>query len=648
MKIRVLIIEDSEANATSVVRELEKVGYETFFERVETAESLRDSLSQQEWDIVISDYNMPGFSGSQALEILKATGKDVPFLFFSGSIAEDEALKILKAGASDIIMKGHTSRLVLTVVRELREVQERREKRRMEQALIESEEKYRELVDEVNDGFYISDSEGVLLFANKALAKMLGYEHPEKLIGKKFLEFITPETVEEVDKRFGGLVKGETHYEISVSKIIGADGKERYLEVKPSLILKEDKVVGARGVIRDITERQLLEQQLRQSQKMEAVGRLAGGISHDFNNLLTVMIGYCQMVEKKIPEDNPLHKDVQEIKKSAIRAASLTKQLLAFSRKQILQPEKMNLNNIVAEMDVMLRRVIGEDIELLSVTCPELGLVMADPGQIEQVIMNLVVNARDAMPDGGKLTLETANVHLSENFVRLNPGAKAGHYAMIAITDTGCGMDANTLSKLFEPFFTTKAPGKGTGLGLSTVYGIIKQSDGYISVYSEVGTGTTFKVYLPLVSGSVVDQKTGSGTGKVPLYKPTETILLAEDEEAVRNLAQRILSEQGYKVLAASDALQALQILQEHKGKIDLLITDMIMPGMTGLGLVQRVQANYPQIKVMYISGYTDTAILHQGLLEPSTAFLQKPFTPHTLLKKIREVLTGANIISTK
>jgi len=521
---------------------------------------------------------------------------------------------------------------------------EKETKKLMEQALVESELKYRELVDEVNDGYYITDKEGVMTFVNSALTKILGYKHPEELIGRNFMELLSPDMAQEVKAYYRNLMEGKKVEEFSISKIIRPDGKEVYLEVKPVPTHKDSKIAGSKGIIRDITERKQLEQQLRQSQKMEAVGRLAGGIAHDFNNLLTVIIGYSQIIHNRLPEDDPLRKDAEEVRKSAMRAASLTKQLLAFSRKQVLQPKKMNLNNVVTETEKMLGRVIGENIELVTVTSPMLGSVMADPGQIEQVIMNLVVNARDAMEEGGKLTIETTNVILDENYARLNPGAKPGHYAMLAVTDSGSGMDNETLSHLFEPFFTTKAPGKGTGLGLSTVYGIIKQSGGYISAYSEVNKGTSFKVYLPLVSGTPQAAEANK-TGKI-VYKPSETILLAEDEETVRTLAVRILSDQGYMVLETGDPLQAIQIMQNHKGKIDLVITDIIMPGMTGLGLVQRIQITHPDVKVLYISGYTDTAMLHQGVLESDTAFLQKPFTPQALLKKVREVILGTNIIS--
>jgi len=640
-EIKILIVEDSPDDLLLILREFKQAGYEVLHERVYTAEALKQALTK-DWDVIISDFRMPSLNGLEALEIVKKTGKDIPFLIVSGSIGEDAAVEILKKGAADYIMKDRIARLVPEVERELREAEARREQVRMEQALVESETKYRELVDEVSDGFFIMDKEGVTNFANLALAKMLGFRHPSELIGKNFMGFVSPDVKEEVLKHFKNAMQAKSVSETIISKIIRPDGKEKYLEIRPSFIYKDDNVIGSRGVMRDITERKQLEQQLRQSQKMEAVGRLAGGIAHDFNNLLTVILGYSEILANRIPKGDPLHKDVDEVKKSAIRAASLTKQLLAFSRKQVLQPRKINLNNVVTETEKMLGRVIGENIELVTATSPMLGSVMADPGQIEQVIMNLVVNARDAMEEGGRLTIETANVVLDENYTRLNPGAKPGHYAMLAVTDTGSGMDDETLSHLFEPFFTTKAPGKGTGLGLSTVYGIIKQSGGYISAYSEVNKGTTFKVYLPLVSGTAQTEEVNK-TGKI-IYKPSETILLAEDEEIVRTLAARVLKDQGYKVLEANDPLQAIQIFNGYKGKVDLIVTDIIMPGMTGLGLVQRIQSTHPDIKILYISGYTDTAMLHQGVFESGTAFLQKPFTPQTLLKKVREVLLGANI----
>jgi len=379
------------------------------------------------------------------------------------------------------------------------------------------------------------------------------------------------------------------------------------------------------------------EEQLRQSQKMEAIGRLAGGISHDFNNLLTAIIGYSEFLLFRLDQEDPLRKYAEEIKKAGERASSLTRQLLAFSRKQVLQPEVLDLNIIVADLDNMLRRLIGEDIELVTLLEPDLGAVKVDPGQMEQVIMNLAVNARDAMPYGGKLIIETANVDLDELYARQHSPIRPGHYVMLAVSDNGCGMDKETLSHIFEPFFTTKEQGKGTGLGLSTVYGIVKQSEGFIWVYSEPGTGTTFKIYLPQVQGAERWPKTSPLTTR--MQRGSETILLVEDEEVVRELVGKLLPVNGFTVLAARNGSEALAICQQHKGPIHLLLTDVVMPQMSGRQLAAHLSKLHPEMKVLYMSGYTDDAIIRHGVLEPGLAFIQKPFTIDTMIQKVREVL---------
>jgi signal transduction histidine kinase/ActR/RegA family two-component response regulator len=383
-----------------------------------------------------------------------------------------------------------------------------------------------------------------------------------------------------------------------------------------------------------------LVEQVRQSQKMEAVGRLAGGIAHDFNNLLSVIIGYGELVLMRMPPDAPFRAEIDEIRKSGERAAQLTRQLLAFSRKQVLQPEILNLNNAVANMDRMMRRLIGEDIDLLVKLDPDLDNVKFDPGQIEQIIMNLVVNARDAMPRGGKLTIQTANVHLDASYVAEHIDAREGDHVMIAISDTGVGMDAATLAKIFEPFFTTKELGRGTGLGLSTVFGIVNQSGGNIWVYSEPGRGTTFKVYLPVAQGTAGASRS-SRMAAVP-SRGTETILLVEDEESVRTLIRTILTQKGYNVLAANRPRAALETANNHAGAIDLLLTDVVMPEMGGLELARALTERRPEVKVLYMSGYTDNAIVHHGVLDAGTAFLEKPIHPDKLLAKVRSVLNGS------
>jgi PAS domain S-box-containing protein len=398
-------------------------------------------------------------------------------------------------------------------------------------------------------------------------------------------------------------------------------------------------LVGVIGVALDVTDRKHLTDQLRQSQKMQAIGELAGGVAHDFNNLLMVVKGHAQLLLDRMPNEPSLRHSVQQMEKAADRAASLTRQLLAFSRKQVLQPRVLDMNDVVGGMIKMFSRVIGENIEMAFVPGANLGRAKADPGQIEQVLLNLVVNARDAMPTGGRLTIETANVHLDRGYAAGHATVEPGPYVMLTVTDTGCGMDAETQSRIFEPFFTTKEAGKGTGLGLATVYGVVKQSGGYIWVYSEIGCGTTFKIYLPQVTAEVdapvVEQQTrGSSAG-------TETILFVEDEQSVRELVRDYLRGVGYRVLEAGDGIEALEAAALYNGKIHVLITDVVMPRLSGRDLAAKLSSTRPDLKVLFISGYTDDTIVRHGVLEGGVAFLQKPFNLNALAEKIREVLKG-------
>jgi nitrogen-specific signal transduction histidine kinase len=402
--------------------------------------------------------------------------------------------------------------------------------------------------------------------------------------------------------------------------------------------------IGFRGVVRDVTERRQIEQekanlqeQLRQSQKIEAIGRLAGGIAHDFNNLLTVIKGYSQLSLVDTEEGSPLREPLEEINKAAEKAADLTRQLLAFSRRQILEMKVLDLNTILGNLDKMLRRVIGEDIELMTIPAEDLGRVKTDPGWIEQVIMNLAVNARDAMINGGRLTIETANVELDEAYARGHIAVKPGRYVMLSVSDTGAGMTPEVKQQVFEPFFTTKEKGKGTGLGLSTVYGIVKQSGGNIWVYSEPGQGTTFKIYLPRVDEPLEEFRERVFQEELPQGK--ETVLVVEDEEAVRQLAVRILKRQGYTVLGVPDGDSALVICEEQKEPIHLILTDVVMPGMSGRQLVDRFSKVRQDFKVLYMSGYTDNAIVQHGVLGEGVNYIQKPFTVDALARKVREVL---------
>jgi two-component system cell cycle sensor histidine kinase/response regulator CckA len=427
-------------------------------------------------------------------------------------------------------------------------------------------------------------------------------------------------------------------------RIVRPDGRVRWLLGQGALQYDAARrPLRGFGTAQDVTESTQLQEQLRQAQKMESVGRLAGGVAHDFNNLLTVINSYTELALGAVGHDDPLREDLEQIRAAGARAAELTRQLLAFSRRQVLQPVVLNLNALVTATEKMLRRLIGEDIDLALGLARELGSVKADPGQIEQVIMNLVVNARDAMPGGGKLTIETGEVDLDEAYASQHAGARPGPYVMLAVSDTGSGMDEATRARVFEPFFTTKEVGRGTGLGLSTVYGIVKQSGGYIWAYSEVGVGTSFKVYLPRIAESA------RSPDAVPPQAPTrrsETVLVVEDERALRRAAVRILSSAGYTVLDAADGAEALRILEGHAGPLHLLLTDVIMPGMNGQEVAERLTASHPGLRVLFSSGYADDAVLRHGVLEPHVHFIAKPYAAQALIQKVREVLDESSAVS--
>jgi PAS domain S-box-containing protein len=508
--------------------------------------------------------------------------------------------------------------------------------RAAQDGLRRSEMNFRSLVTNAPYGICRCDSTGQLLDVNPALLAMLGYSSAPELVGKHLASlyadtqqwFVLADRLRAVAP-FNGLVvqwvrKNATATEIRVSgRAVSEPGKGRSFEL----------------FAEDVTERRALEQQLQQSQKMEAVGRLAGGIAHDFNNLLMVISGYSEFLLDRLGPEPSLRGPAQEIAGAAVRASTLTRQLLAFSRKQMLAPKILDLNSVVTENLKMLTRMIGEDIELVMVPATELGAVRADAGQVEQVIMNLAVNARDAMPSGGKLTIETSNIALDDDQARLHPPLTPGNYVMLAISDTGAGMDFETQSRIFEPFFTTKGT-KGTGLGLSTVYGIVKQSGGYIWVYSEPAKGTTFKIYLPRVEEAAQNPVQTSVLPEAFAGAPgTETILLVEDEANLRYLARQFLEKQGYQVLDAADGALAMQIALAHEGVIHLLLTDVIMPGMNGRELAQRVLQLRPGTKVLYMSGYTENVIGHNGTLDAGVRLLPKPFTLRDLKSKVREVL---------
>jgi two-component system, cell cycle sensor histidine kinase and response regulator CckA len=492
-------------------------------------------------------------------------------------------------------------------------------------------------IEQSGEAVMMTDPQGMIEYINPAFTRITGYKREEVMGKNPRILKSGKQDPEFYQQLWSTILRGSTWQ----GELINRRKDGRLYNERTTIA----PVRNARGEIthfidikEDVTERKVLELQLQKAAKMEAVGRLAGGVAHDFNNLLTVMNGYSELLLDVLGSDDKAGTYLKEIKGAGERAASLTRQLLAFSRQQVLTPQVLNLNTVIASIEKMLRRLIGEDVKLRTALEPALAQVKADPGQIEQVIMNLAVNARDAMPSGGNLTIETANVELDEAYARNHVTVKPGPHVMLAVGDTGTGMSAETKARIFEPFFTTKEMGKGTGLGLATVYGVVKQSGGSIWVYSELGQGTVFKIYLPAVSESVA--LAGTRTKMASVFG-TETILVVEDDESVRSLIRLALASGGYKVLEADDAEKAAAICASHEGPIHLLLTDVVMPKMSGPAVAEKVAAARPGVKVLFMSGYTDDAIVHHGVLSAGTPFIQKPFSPVTLRQKIREVLGG-------
>ena len=517
---------------------------------------------------------------------------------------------------------------------------------RAQEALRASEERYRQQVERAPEGIFIQ-ADGRFRSANPATAAMLGAASPAALVGKPLLDVVHPGARPAVEAAMAQVLAGERLAPME-SRFVRLDGS--VLEVELAAIPFDD--AGGASVqvfVRDVSERKQLEAQLRQAQKMEAVGQLAGGIAHDFNNLIGVITGYGDLLARELPADHPGARRLAQIRQAADRAAALTRQLLAFSRRQVLEPKTLDLNALVKEMTAMLQRVIGEDVELARVLDPGLGRVRADRGQVEQMVLNLVVNSRDAMPRGGGLVISTRDVDLDDAFAAAHPGSRPGPHVRLSVTDTGHGMDEETMRHIFEPFFTTKPVGKGTGLGLATVYGIVKQSGGYVGVTSAPGQGAIFEVYLPRIAAETQEQgaarpeAAASPALPPPAGEPVNprTILLIEDEKALNAIIREILEEAGYGLLACGDPEEALAALASGDHAIDLVLTDVVMPSMDGPALVERIRARQPHVEVLYMSGYSDEALGSRGSLAPGTHLIAKPFTADELLRRVRGLLSG-------
>jgi two-component system, cell cycle sensor histidine kinase and response regulator CckA len=505
---------------------------------------------------------------------------------------------------------------------------------RAAEALRRSEASFRSVIVGAPYGIYRADMTGKFVMVNSALETMLGYKSQEELLEANLATNVYRYPAEH--QKINELLLRDKRFKDVEVEWKRKDGS--FIVVRCSgWPAKDENSTHIEVFAEDVTERRVLERQLRMAQKMEAVGRLSGGIAHDFNNLLGVIIGYIQVIKRSINRESPSYEYAEEIEKASQRAVSLTRQLLAFSRQQVLEPIILNLNTLLSDMEKMLPRLIGEDIHLNLNLGPAIGQVKADSGQVEQVVMNLAVNARDAMPDGGRLTIQTANVELDAAFAREHQGSIPGQYVMLAVTDTGTGMDPETQAQIFEPFFTTKDRDRGTGLGLATVYGVVKQSSGYISVESEVGKGASFKIYLPRIEQAVTTQ---SEISEPPLtVRGCETVLLVEDAEPLRKLAHMFLKGNGYQVLPAAEGSEAQRVAAQSAGPIHLLLTDVVMPGINGRVLAERLAPFHPGMKVLYMSGYTDSFIAGHGVLEEGIHLLHKPFTEEALLRKVRELL---------
>ena len=635
--LKLIQVEDSLSDAELIVRVLQNAGYQVRSTRVEDAPAMREALASQPWDAIISDHRMAGFNAPDALRVLQESGRDIPFIVVSGSIGDDFAVSLMKAGAHDYLLKNNLNRLVPAIEREIKEARVRQERRQADRELRESEERLALAVKATQSGTFDFEPQSGKLVWSEAARQHFGLFTAAPPSYELFLACVHPEDRDRVRTAVEGALSPESGgYYADEYRAIGIDDRvERWIAARGKVFFDaSNQPVRFVGVVLDITDRKKLEDQFRQAQKLESIGRLAGGVAHDFNNILTVVTGYTEMILSELPAQDPLRDSIEEIAKAAVRARDLTRQLLSFSRRSIVQPKTILVNDLLRDFEKMLGRLLGEQVELLLQLEAGVGAIRADAGQIEQVLMNLAVNAKDAMADGGRLLIETSQIIADEQFSMLQPSVQPGSYVMIAVSDTGAGMSAEVQAHIFEPFFTTKEAGKGTGLGLATVYGIVRQSGGFIWVYSEPGRGSTFRVLFP-----EVDAELGSPRITSALEPPSgngETVLLVEDEAAVRKYASHVLSRNGYRVLDACNDREALAVAGRHREQIGLLLLDVVLPGRSIVELTRQLKSLCLSAPVLCMSGYSDLLLPKN---EPGTHFIPKPFTPVSLLTRIHALL---------
>ncbi len=638
--LRVLILEDSDKDKISLFKELEK-NYRVQHVCIFTAKEMKEQLGISEWDIIIADNDMQSFDSFQAIEILKNSGIDLPLIIVSGTMLQNESINAMILGANDYVPKNDLSRLLPAINRELEQAALRKERKKALSDLIKSEECFRILFENAPIMILGFEKNGCCTLMNSEFEKVFGWTIYDINTQKEPFALLFPdqnvrnEAVEAFITNPDNTFK-EWHP-------LTRDRKE-LTTLWASYNLPDETVI---SIGYDITsrkrareERIKLEAQLFQAQKMESVGRLAGGVAHDFNNMLAVILGHSELALKKINPSHPLHTDLQEIQQAAQRSTNLTRQLLAFARKEAITPKVLDLNETIESMLKMLRMIIGEDIDLIWLPGKEVWPVKMDPSQIDQILANLCINARDAIVGIGSLTIETDTTLFEKDYHSAHFDFEPGEYAKLTVSDNGCGMDRETLANIFEPFFTTKELGKGIGLGLATVYGIVKQNKGFINVSSEPGQGTTITIYLPRYSGET--DETQEKGAEDPVMGGHEIILLVEDEPAILKMTKNMLEGLGYTVLATTSPGEAIRLAEDHANeKIHLLITDVVMPEMNGAEMTRKLLSVYPNLKSLFMSGYTADIIAHHGVLDEGLYFLRKPFSLKELAVKVREVLDG-------
>ncbi|HTV57775.1 MAG TPA: response regulator [Verrucomicrobiae bacterium] len=634
-ELRLLAVDDNLDDLDLCLHQLKKSGENYRVETASTREEFVKKLQSSSFDVVISDFRMKDWTGLDALEEVRRYSPQTPVILLTGTLGDERAVDCIKQGITDYVLKEQITRLPLAIRRAEEELRLRQAEARAIEALRASEARYRGLVDNAAYGMYGIVPGGHIIYANPALATMLGYDSPAELLR---LENIQPIFR---DPSVGSRLEEECFLKPSVEATTEwnrKDGKTIVVRlIGRRTQTADDPVAWLEMIAEDITDRSVLEKQLLQAQKFEAIGQLAGGIAHDFNNMIGAILGWADIGLDETEPDSRLHRHFEKMRHQAERAAALTRQLLAFARRQILEPRNIDLNQSVTETLSLLEKVIGGNIEMKTHLAPDLAVVRADPTQVEQVLMNLCINARDAMPGGGAILIETSNAHFDDEYCASQPFARPGSYSLLAVSDTGTGMDAATLDRIFEPFFTTKELGKGTGLGLATVYGIVRQHGGFVHVYSEPGHGTTFRIYLPSSSQPCDSPETVEDAAEI--RGGSEVILVAEDHDGLRELARETLTNLGYRVLLACEGEQAVREFHEHSLEIDILLLDVVLPKLSGSEVYSHISQSAPRIPVIFATGYSADLALPDQLRRAGITVLQKPYSPRTLARKVRDVL---------